>query len=216
MSLAKLGVTVIMKAPKWDMLIYNDSNKNMMETPYETWKTKFLMHRVAKDNGKKDDLQKEVTKETKIIAGLKTHKVLFKKNRGVNNEYLPVIEAWVAPEIQPPPQFFTMMNAMGMKLGSGGGGPMRVITLNYTGNKVTTRVSAMECMSAKKIDVPMSVFAARTGYKKVNDEMALMMDEGEQDMMTGAGGEPGSSSGTAKSSANDVSNLIKALDKKKK
>lgn len=39
----KLGLVMLMKGPKWNALVYNESNKNMVDLPYAQWKAKFLL-----------------------------------------------------------------------------------------------------------------------------------------------------------------------------
>jgi len=200
-KIAKLGLSIIITAPKWNAMVYNESNKNMMDQPYEIWTKKFLMHRAA-EGAKKEVIEHEETKETKMIAGLKTHKVIVKKQRGGEGKILPVAEVWVAPEIKAPPQFYAMMEAMGAKTGNSAGAPLRLTTFNYTHGMITGRVSGLECMQAKKTQIPASAFALLTGYKKVTDEMALMMDEGDQDMM--GGGAAATGGGSVKPGASGV------------
>jgi hypothetical protein len=216
-KLPKLGLTTIITAPKWDALVYNESTKNMMSSPHDTWTKKFLMHRTAKEGSKKDVYEKDVTKESKIIAGVKTHKVIVKKNRGSLDKIMPVLEVWVAPEIKAPPQFYAMMNALGVKVDDAGGAPLKLTTLNYGPNDtVSGRISGLECLKAKKTQIPLSEFAPLSGYKKVTDEMALMMDEGDQDMMTG-GAEPSTAKPKPSTkTADDMSNLFGAVGKSKK
>lgn len=43
MKFDKLGLVMLIKGPKWNALVYNESNKNYVDLPYEHWKAKFLL-----------------------------------------------------------------------------------------------------------------------------------------------------------------------------
>lgn len=182
-KLSKLGLTIVSKAPVWDAYIYNDTNKSMMKVPQSEWRTKFLMHR-GKQTDKAEEWQVESTKQIQTINGIKTHKVLLKKKRGTQNKMMPMVEIWLAPGVRVPMQFFKLMEALGLKVGEAETeAPIKMTSFTYRGDTIIERVVGFECLKAVKQTIPTNIFTAPTGYKVVQDEMALMMDEGDEEMM---------------------------------
>lgn len=170
----KLGLVMIMKAPKWNALVYNESNKNMVDLPYEHWKAKFLLRgkRVA---DKSIVLNKVITGKKQTIQGVQCYQVIVKKKEAKGKPDTIMAEAWIAKDIQAPSQFNSMMKTM-LDIPVDTGAPLRVFQVGKTNNKM---VMVMDCFKASKTDVKASDFQALTGYKKVKDEMAMMLDEGD-------------------------------------
>jgi hypothetical protein len=170
----KLGLLMLIKAPKWNALVYNESNKNYVDLPYEHWKAKFLLRgkRVA---DKSITLTPVKTGKKQSINGVPCYQVIVKrKDANIKGESI-MAETWIAKDIQAPPQFNSMMKTM-LDIPVDSGMPMRAFQVGKTGNKM---VMVMDCYKASKTEVKASDFDALTGYKKVKDEMAMMLDESE-------------------------------------
>lgn len=175
MKFEKLGLLMIIKAPKWNALVYNDSNKNYVDLPYEHWKTKFLL-RSKKVASKTESMLPEKTGKTELIQGIKAYQVLVKKKRSKDDKPVLVAEVWIAQDVKAPPQFLSMMtNLIDIPIASGT--PLRVFQLN---NNSRQMVKVMDCYKVNKTSVPVSDFEPLKNYHKVKDEMALMLDEGDE------------------------------------
>ncbi len=174
MKFDKLGLVMLMKGPKWNALIYNDSNKNYVDLPYEQWKAKFLLRgkRVA---DKSIVLTPVKTGKKQTIMGVQCYQVIVKRKGVKGAGDLTMAEAWIAKDIQAPSQFNSMMKTM-LDIPIDSGAPLRVFQVGKTNNKM---IMVMDCYKASKTDVKTSDFQPLTGYKKVKDEMAMMLDEGD-------------------------------------
>ncbi|RTL38081.1 MAG: DUF4412 domain-containing protein [Candidatus Melainabacteria bacterium] len=170
----KLGLVMIIKAPKWNALVYNESNKNYVDLPYEHWKAKFLLRgkRVA---DKSVVLTPVKTGKKQSILGVPCYQVVVKRKDAKSKNEITMAEAWIAKDIQAPPQFNSMMKTM-LDIPIDSGTPMRVFQMGKTSNKM---VMVMDCYKAAKTEVKASDFVPLTGYKKVKDEMAMMLDESD-------------------------------------
>ncbi|MBS1955969.1 MAG: hypothetical protein JST89_17420 [Cyanobacteria bacterium SZAS-4] len=170
----KLGLVMLMKGPKWNALVYNESNKNMVDLPYERWKAKFLLRgkRVA---DKSIVLVPIKTGKKQTIQGVPCYQVIVKKKEAKGKPDMIMAEAWIAKDIQAPPQFNSMMKTM-LDIPVDSGAPLRVFQVGKTNNKM---IMVMDCYKANKTDVKASDFQPLTGYKKVKDEMAMMLDEAD-------------------------------------
>jgi hypothetical protein len=174
MKFDKLGLLMLIRAPKWNALVYNDSNKNYCDLPYEHWKAKFLLR--GKKVADKAVVTPVKTGKSKTIMGVKCYQVVVKRRDPKTKVDEIVAETWIAKDIQTPPQFNSMMKTM-LDIPVDSGTPMRVFQMAKTNNKM---IMVMDCFKANKIDVKVSDFQPLTGYKKVKDEMAMMLDEGDE------------------------------------
>jgi len=196
MKFDKLGLVMLIKGPKWNALVYNESNKNYVDLPYEHWKAKFLLRgkRVA---DKSIVLTPVKTGKKQTILGVPCFQVIVKRKDAKLKGELTVAETWIAKDIQTPPQFNSMMKTM-LDIPVDSGTPLRVFQMGKTGNKM---VMVMDCYKASKTDVKVSDFQPLTGYKKVKDEMAMMLDEGDD---PGAGADEDSLDAMTKTPAKPV------------
>lgn len=174
MKFDKLGLVMLMKGPKWNALVYNESNKNYVDLPYEHWKAKFLLRgkRVA---DKSIVLIPVKTGKKQTIQGVSCYQVIVKKKEPKGTPDVIMAETWIAKDIQTPPQFNSMMKTM-LDIPVDSGTPLRVFQMGKTNNKM---IMVMDCYKASKSDVKVADFQPLTGYKKVKDEMAMMLDEAD-------------------------------------
>ncbi|HEY9679167.1 MAG TPA: hypothetical protein V6C76_14255 [Drouetiella sp.] len=175
----KLGLVMLIKAPKWNALVYNESNKNYCDLPYDHWKAKFLL-RGKRVSDKAVTMKPVTTGKSEVIQGFKCYQVIVKRKNIKTNVEETMADAWIAKDIKAPPQFNSMMKTM-LDIPVDSGTPLRVFQMAKNSTKL---VQVFECFKAKKTEVPTSDFEPLTGYKKVKDEMAMMLDEGDD---TGAG-----------------------------
>ncbi len=175
MKFDKLGLLMLIKAPKWNALVYNDSNKNYVDLPYDHWKAKFLL-RGKKVADKAVVMTPLKTGKMQTIQGVKCYQVIVKKKDPKSKQTEIVAETWIAKDIKTPPQFNSMMKTM-LDIPVDVGTPLRVLQMAKTSNKMTV---VMDCYKANKVDVKVSEFMPLKGYKKVKDEMAMMLDEGDE------------------------------------
>lgn len=190
MKFDKLGLVMLIKGPKWNALVYNDSNKNYVDLPYEQWKAKFLL-RGKKVADKSVTLTPVKTGKKQSILGVPCYQVVVKRKDAKAKNEVIMAETWIAKDIPTPPQFNSMMKTM-LDIPVDSGTPMRVFQMGKTSNKM---VMVMDCYKASKTEVKASEFQPLTGYKKVKDEMAMMLDESED---AGAGADDESFESMAK------------------
>jgi len=187
MSFDKLGITVITKGPKWDALVFSETNKSYMEMPHNTWKDKFNASRFG---GKKASIKHEMksvkTGKSTMIAGQKADLVVisFVFKNGTPSQ--KVAECWMADSVVPPAAFVELMHNM-LNVPTDQGMPLRVTQFRDTGKPATI----LDTTKVEKAPVPKTAFEMPKGFKKVDDEMQLMVDDSDLDFMTAPKKKPG-------------------------
>ncbi|HEY9719332.1 MAG TPA: hypothetical protein V6C69_17780 [Trichormus sp.] len=179
MSFDKLGITVITKAPKWDALVYSETNKSYMEMPHNTWKDKFNASRFGgRKSSVKHDMKSVKTGKSTMIAGQKADLVVINfvfKNAPPQK----VAECWMADRVVPPPAFVELMHNM-LNVPTDQGMPLRVTQFRENGKSATI----LDTTKVEQAPVPTASFVMPKGFKKVEDEMQLMVDDSDLDFMT--------------------------------
>jgi len=182
MKMVKLGLVVLTKAPKWDLYVYNESNKNSLELPYSEWKNKLSFGKFQMGSKKKMPEFKPVPEKTGKIMTLVGHKAqefVLKRPNPKTNKLETFASIWMTNEIKAPPQFGELVHNF-MNVPSIEGTPLRV-----TQNKYGKTIQDLDAVKVQKTKIAESSFEPQKGYKKVKDEMALMLGDTEMDMIGG-------------------------------
>jgi hypothetical protein len=183
MRIGRLGLTIISKAPDWTAYVYNENNKNYVEIPKGQWNTRFTLFHTNGIRLKegKATLTSQKTGKSMKIAGFKANEVkVIREARpelGMPKEI--TTEIWIASEIVPPPpvaQLFCEHLNVPVQRGI----PLRVFQ-----KAKGKMVSVLDTLSIKRGPIPPDAFEPMKGYKKVKDEMQLIMDDASEDMIGG-------------------------------
>jgi hypothetical protein len=184
MRIGRLGLTIISKGPVWTAYVYNENNKNYVEVPKGQWDTRFSF---ARTNGLrvkegKTPLESKKTGKTMTIAGFKASEVeVIREARpelGLPREVTTSI--WIANDIIPPPSV-SQLFCQHLNVPVQRGIPLRVFQ-----KAKGKMVSILDTISIKRGTIPPGAFEPMTGYRKVKDEMQLIMDDSTEDMIGGS------------------------------
>jgi hypothetical protein len=184
MRIGRLGLTILSKAPDWTAYVYNENNKNYCEIQKGQWGKKFTiggLNSLAKGRDGKTQLTSQPTGKTMKIFGYKVMQVEVIKaaKPELDQPAEKVTEVWIAADIHPPPPvselFCQHLNIPVQK-----GIPLRMF--NRAKGKM---VSVLDTLAIKKGPIAPETFDQLKGYKKVQDEMQLIMDDSTEDMIGG-------------------------------
>lgn len=173
--LDKLGLTMITRAPSWDVLLYNDVNKNCMTMTYAKWQQRFQSTLSRHAPGVTfTDLPVEIAKHNEKILGFETDKYTVKR---VNSKTKQIsrTDCWVANEVQVPSHFAGILHILFQAPENVKGMPMRV-EIPANGRQVP----AIEVYKVQPKTFANDEFKSLTGFKTVKDEMALMLDDSDE------------------------------------
>jgi hypothetical protein len=181
MKVGKLGLIVIMKAPDWNAYVFNENTKNFVELSYKDWQKKLVGSQSSRLRDPRGQIKLESRKtgrSTKICKFKAQEYYVDRKGDpklGIPN--LRMTELWIASEIKAPPQvteiFCSQLNVPAAK-----GIPLKALHRNNG-----RMVSVLETLDVQKRPVPIAHFEPMKNYRRVKDEVGLMMDESTEDMV---------------------------------
>ncbi|MDR3615144.1 MAG: hypothetical protein P4L53_16415 [Candidatus Obscuribacterales bacterium] len=173
--LDKMGLTMITKAPSWDVILYNEVNKNCLTMTYTKWQQRFKSTVNRHTAGATyTELPVEISKHSEKILGFATDKYTLRKVSQKTHQSSKT-ECWVANEVQVPPHFAGILHILFQAPENIKGMPMRV-EIPANGRQVP----AIEVYKLQPKTFSGDEFKPLTGYKKVKDEMALMLDDNDE------------------------------------
>lgn len=187
---SKLGMTWILKSPDWSAQVYNTTNKKYLAVPYAEWKRKIGFGPMARQ---KTVLKLARTKTVEPMFGLKaqqyvvtaTVKVPAKDGKVVSSTHKQA-EMWVAKDPSVPRQFTELMTRIFAFPSDEDGLPLKISCRQRNGKLVLI----WDTLRLKRATLAASDFTPLKGYKKVKDELGLMLDEddlfAEDDFSTGS------------------------------
>jgi len=175
MRVSKLGLIIITKAPKWNALVFNENAKTYVDLPYKDWQNKFILNNKSlnKNSIKKLVLTSYYTGKTAKIAKFQTRECLVVK-KGDCSKKIPeekVSQLWIASNIKAPPQIWQIFCSH-LTIPIQKGIPLRAN--RYVNGKT---IAALDTQFVERRMVPASTFEPLSGYKRVKDEMELVMGE---------------------------------------
>lgn len=182
MRVGKLGLIVIMKAPEWNAYIFNENTKNFVELPYKEWQKKLIISQGNKLRDQRGQLRLEshstgrTTKICKFRA--QEYTVDRKGDAKLGIPPLRMTELWIASDIKAPQQI-TEVFCSQLSVPAAKGIPLKAIHRNNGGRMVPV----LETLDVQRKAIPAQNFEPLKNYKKVKDEVGLMMDESTEDMV---------------------------------
>jgi hypothetical protein len=172
MRLDKMGLVIITTAPKWNMFVYNDVNKNYMNMTREQWQKRFGSGLMAKRSTKEPIVTVATNKEQKIL-GFSAEQFLVK--RKIKDKETVSMELWLTKGLTGPEQLKALFRTFLNMPQDFKGMPLRVLS-NQNGHLVPL----MDAYKVTKTTFTKDTFQTLKGYKEVKDEMALMMDDSDE------------------------------------
>jgi hypothetical protein len=181
MKVGRLGLILITRAPDWKAYVYNENTRNYVEMPYHEWQQKLIFSQTDKLNNEfgRYKLTAKTTGKTTRISGLRAYECLVER-KGDSKLGVPtekITDLWIASDINAPPQvaqiFCSRLNIPTQK-----GIPLRATHRNNG-----RMVSVLDTLDVHRKTLPPSNFEPLKNYKRVKDEMGLMMDESTEDIV---------------------------------
>jgi hypothetical protein len=175
MRIGKLGLIIITKAPNWNALVFNENSKTFIDLPYKNWQNKFMLSGKSnyRDVNGKIALTTHNTGKNLVIDKFKTNEYLVVR-KGEPDKNIPeekISQLWIATDIKAPPQIAQIFcSHLGIPIQKGI--PLRAN--RYANNKT---VLVLDTISITRQKISYADFNALLGYKKVKDEIELIMGE---------------------------------------
>lgn len=193
-TLDRLGLIVISRAPAWNVQVYNESTKKYIDFPYSELKKRLTMGNRKLDVTSIKEFAPRRTSRTKKIQGLTTFEYYVEKMAS-GKKRDKVFDLWVAKDIEAPPPVHIIFNDL-MHIPVSTLVPLRAFgpDKRNSGNLI----KVLDTYKVSKSTIKPSVFQALGGYRKVKDEIALMMDESDLEMARGLFGDIDSSKDISK------------------
>lgn len=207
----KMGCTLVTKAPQWNVVMYNDKTKVYFLSPLSEWKGASLKAASSKNGSKTASFSKTmlVEKKPKKLQDGKIlgHKASQYLTDNLASTGLKKVEFWVTPDVQAPPELKTVFSKIyGVGLSSMAGLPLKVSYIDENGKRTPV-------FDTKEIEdklIPLANFTYPSSYKRVDSEIAVLMDEKGREAMSSIMDDIGEGQ-----EGEDVSALLDSPKKKK-
>ncbi|MBX9686856.1 MAG: hypothetical protein K2X27_09155 [Candidatus Obscuribacterales bacterium] len=184
----KMGCTLVTKAPQWNVVMYNDKTKVYFLSPLSEWKGASIKSATGSSKSasaaSKQAAYKSMLVEKKPKK-LKDDKILGHRasqylTDNLASTGLKKVEFWVTPDVQAPPELKQVFSKIyGVGLTSMSGLPLKVSYIDENGKR--TPVFTTTKIEDKAI--PLSNFTYPSSYKRVDSEIAVLMDEKGREAM---------------------------------
>jgi len=190
MHIGRLGLTIITKAPRWDALVFNENSKTYAILPYKRWQQRFSVNAKSsyRDEHGRLALIVKNTGRTMTIEHYKAYEcwVIRKSEPQKHIEEQKISQLWIASDIKLPPQIAQIFcSHLGIPAQKG-------IPLKASHNTNGKMVSVLETLCVERRTMPQTNFDPLPGYKKVKNEIELVMGESSDESMNDLLDIPGS------------------------
>ncbi len=207
----KMGCTLVTKAPQWNVVMYNDKTKVYFLSPLSEWKGASLKAASSGKSAAKQSAYKQmlVEKKPKKLQDGKIlgHKASQYLTDNLASTGLKKVEFWVTPDVQAPPELKTVFSKIyGVGLSSMAGLPLKVSYIDENGK----RTPVFNTLEIADKQIPLSNFTYPSSYKRVDSEIAVLMDEKGREAMSSIMDDIGEGQ-----EGEDVNDLLDAPKKKK-
>lgn len=211
----KMGCTLVTKAPQWNVVMYNDKTKVYFLSPLSEWKGASLKAASSAKGAVSSSKQAAYKsmlvekKPKKLKEGeILGHKASQYLTDNLASTGLKKVEFWVTPDVQAPNELKQVFSKIyGVGLQSMSGLPLKVSYIDENGKR--TPVFTTTKIEGKLI--PLSSFTYPSSYKRVDSEIAVLMDEKGREAMASIMDDIGDGEG-----GEDVNALLDSSGKGKK
>ncbi len=181
MHIGRLGLTIITKAPQWNALVFNENSKTYADLPYQRWQQRFSINAKSSYRDERGRLALTVqnTGRTMTIEHYKAYEcwVVRKSEPKKHIAEQKISQLWIASDIKLPPQIAQIFcSHLGIPAQKG-------IPLKASRDTNGKMVSVLETLSVDRRQMPGSNFDPLPGYKKVKNEIELVMGESSDEAM---------------------------------
>ncbi|MBY0357751.1 MAG: hypothetical protein K2W82_07100 [Candidatus Obscuribacterales bacterium] len=180
---AKLHCTLVNKAPQWNVIMYNDRTKVYFMSSLAEWGGSALKNESAHAKQKYGHAQGVLVekppkkiKDGKILG----YKVSQYLTDNLASSGLKKVEFWITPDIQPPQQLKDMLSKIyGVGMSKMSGLPLKVSYIDENGK----RTPVFNTLKVTPAQIQLQSFAYPSSYKRVDTEIAVLMDEKGREAM---------------------------------
>lgn len=175
----EMGVTMVTKAPQWNLALYNSKTKVYYLSTVKDWEMHFQRSPKYKNR------TKFVSKTTArrggqgVIAGFRATQYFVDApiNGGARQA-----EVWVATDVPIPMELSQLLGKLyGSSLGNLAAMPLRFSYIDESGKKTTV----MNTTQGRQEGIPIANFSYPTHFKRVDNELAVFVDEKDRQTMAG-------------------------------
>lgn len=152
----QMGVSAVCSAPDWKMVLYNDKSRCYFEPPMTD---KTAAARISR------------TLISKLGSGMISGQPVNHYQGNSSKDKEEQSEFWTATQITLPISFKRWLANI-YKLPEIPGLPLRITYIDRSGKNVT----ALDTLGCERGVITANLFARPTGYKRVNDEVMVLMD----------------------------------------
>ncbi len=175
MHIGKLNLTIIAKAPQWNALVFNEASKTYIDLPYKDWQRRFTYSEKGNARGSSAKPALVVRRSGNVvnIGHFRTNEywILRKAEPKKHISEEKVSQLWIALDIKAPMQISQIFcSHLGIP-------PQKGIPLKAKRCVKGKMVSALETLSVERRVIPSSTFQALPGYRKVKNEIELLMGD---------------------------------------
>lgn len=179
----KLNCTLVTRAPQWNVVMYNNKTKVYFMAPLSEWNGMSI-------KGQSNNFNQTYGRAQSVLVERPPKKIKDGKILGYKaSEYLTdnlastglkKVEFWITPEIQAPSQLKHMFSKIyGVGLSKMTGLPLEVSYIDENGKR--TPVFTTRKVAAAQIRLQSFIFPS--SYKRVDSEIAVLMDEKGREAM---------------------------------
>ncbi len=184
--------TLATKAPEWNVVMYNDKTKAYFVSPLAEWKgaqsslKNSAKTRQAYSRATTSLIEKPPHKvRDELILG---HKTSLYLTDNLVTTGLKKVEFSITPEIEAPPQLQQVFGKIyGVGLTKLKGLPLKVSYIDENGK----RSPVFETRRISKKEIPINYFSVPPNYRRVDSEIAVLMDQKGRETMAAIMDDPG-------------------------
>lgn len=175
----EMGVTIVTKAPQWNLAVYNSKTKVYYLSTVKDWQMHFQQNPKYKNRTKFVSKQAARRGSQAVIAGMRATQYFVDApiNGGARQA-----EVWVASDVHIPAELSQLFEKMyGSSLGNLGAMPLRFSYIDESGKKTMV----MNTTLGRQEVIQMASFNYPTHFKRVDSELAVFVDEKDRKTMAG-------------------------------
>lgn len=179
----KMACCLVTSAPDWNVVMYNCKTRCYFLSPLSEWKGASLKASSSKNAAKQAAYRSMlVEKKPKVLreGTILGHPAKQFLTDNLASTGLKKVEFWVTPDVEAPPELKQVFSKIyGVGLSSVEGLPLKVSYIDENGK----RTPVFTTTKIEKTQVPSTYFTCPPGYKRVDSEIAVLMDEEGQKRM---------------------------------
>jgi hypothetical protein len=175
----EMGVTLVTKAPQWNLAVYNTKTKVYCLSTVKDWQVHFQRDPKYRNRAKFVSKQAARKGTTSVIAGMRaTQYFVDALVRGDARQ----AEVWLASDVHIPSELSQLFEKMyDFPLGNLGSMPLRFSYIDESGKKTMV----INTLQGRPETIQTASFNYPTHFKRVDSQIAVLVDEKDRKTMAG-------------------------------